>query len=149
MLVTLVGFAFLFGILISRMGLPPMVGFLVAGFAYNFAGLEAPTGLQLVADLGVTLLLFSIGLKLKLKDLATSEVWVPQSCISLYQPSSSRWPYLRARRYSKFPSSTSRPSRLLPSRLRCLFRALSMPSKCLRTRVICRHFMERSQSVFW
>ena len=75
MLVTLVGFAFLFGILISRMGLPPMVGFLVAGFAYNFAGLEAPTGLQLVADLGVTLLLFSIGLKLKLKDLATSEVW--------------------------------------------------------------------------
>ena len=74
-MVTLVGFAFLFGILISRMGLPPMVGFLVAGFAYNFAGLEAPTSLQLVADLGVTLLLFSIGLKLKLKDLATSEVW--------------------------------------------------------------------------
>ena len=45
-----------------------MVGFLVAGFAYNFAGLDVPKGLQTIADLGVTLLLFSIGLKLKLKE---------------------------------------------------------------------------------
>ena len=52
-----------------------MVGFLVAGFAYNIAGLEVPTGLQTIADLGVTLLLFSIGFKLKLKDLSTIEVW--------------------------------------------------------------------------
>jgi len=75
MLVTLVAFAFFFGIALSRVGLPPMVGFLVAGFAYNFAGFEPPTGLQAIADLGVTLLLFSIGLKLKLKDLSTPEVW--------------------------------------------------------------------------
>ena len=46
MIVTLVSFAFFFGILISRVGLPPMVGFLAAGFAYNFAGLETPEGLQ-------------------------------------------------------------------------------------------------------
>lgn len=75
MTVTLVSFAFFFGILISRIGLPPMVGFLLAGFAYNFAGLEAPAELKTIADLGVTLLLFSIGLKLKVKDLATAEVW--------------------------------------------------------------------------
>lgn len=75
MTITLVSFAFFFGLLISRIGLPPMVGFLVAGFAYNYAGLEAPNGLQAIADLGVSLLLFSIGLKLKLKDLATVEVW--------------------------------------------------------------------------
>ena len=75
MLVTWVGFAFFFGILISRLGLPPMVGFLMAGFAYNLAGLETPPGLQLVADLGVTLLLFSIGLKLDLKGLAKREIW--------------------------------------------------------------------------
>ena len=75
MVVTLITFAFFFGVLISYIGLPPMVGFLVAGFAYNFAGLEAPSGLQTIADLGVTLLLFSIGLKLNLKDLATTEVW--------------------------------------------------------------------------
>ena len=64
MIITLVSFAWFFGLLISRVGLPPMVGFLVAGFAYNFAGLEAPEGLQTISDLGVTLLLFSIGLKL-------------------------------------------------------------------------------------
>lgn len=75
MLVTLIGFAFFFGVAISRFGLPPMVGFLVAGFAYNFAGLDAPNGLQLVADLGVTLLLFSIGLKLDLRGLAKAEIW--------------------------------------------------------------------------
>ncbi len=75
MLVTLVGFAFFFGILISRFGLPPMIGFLLAGFAYNLAGLDEPAGLQLIADLGVTLLLFTIGLKLNLKDLATAEIW--------------------------------------------------------------------------
>jgi len=75
MLITLVGFAFFFGVLLSRIGLPPMVGFLVAGFAYNMAGFEAPEGLQLVADLGVTLLLFSIGLKLDLRGLAKAEIW--------------------------------------------------------------------------
>ena len=75
MSITLVTFAFFFGLLISRIGLPPMVGFLAAGFVYNMAGFEIPDGLQLIANLGVTLLLFSIGLKLKLKDLATAEVW--------------------------------------------------------------------------
>ena len=75
MAVTLISFAFFFGIAMSRVGLPPMVGFLVAGFAYNFMGFQAPDSLQAVADLGVTLLLFSIGLKLKIEDLATAEVW--------------------------------------------------------------------------
>ena len=56
MTVTLVSFAFFFGMLISRIGLPPMVGFLVAGFAYNFAGFETPDSLQTIADLGVCLL---------------------------------------------------------------------------------------------
>ena len=75
MAVTLISFAFFFGIALSRVSLPPMVGFLVAGFAYNFMGFQAPDSLQAVADLGVTLLLFSIGLKLKIEDLATAEVW--------------------------------------------------------------------------
>ena len=75
MLVTLVGFAFLFGLVLSRIGLPPMVGFLLAGFAYNMAGFSPPSGLKLVADLGITLLLFTIGLKLDLKTLGRSEIW--------------------------------------------------------------------------
>lgn len=75
MLVTLVGFAFAFGLALSRMGLPPMVGFLVAGFAYNLSGFERPPGLDLIADLGITLLLFTIGLKLDIKSLARTEIW--------------------------------------------------------------------------
>jgi len=76
MLVILVSFAFGFGLALTRVGLPPMVGFLVAGFIYNMAGLEKPGGLSLVADLGITLLLFSIGLKLDLRGLLKAEIWV-------------------------------------------------------------------------
>ena len=75
MLVTLVGLAFLFGVLLKRVGLPPMVGFLLAGFVFNLSGFEAPDGLSMISQLGVTLLLFSIGLKLDFKSLANNEIW--------------------------------------------------------------------------
>ncbi len=75
MLVILISFAFAFGLLLSRLGLPPMVGFLLAGFAYHMVGLEQPAGLELVAQMGVTLLLFSIGLKLDVRGLAKAEIW--------------------------------------------------------------------------
>ncbi len=75
MLVTLVGLAFLFGLILKRVGLPPMVGFLLAGFVFNLSGFEAPDGLNMISQLGVTLLLFSIGLKLDFKSLANNEIW--------------------------------------------------------------------------
>jgi predicted Kef-type K+ transport protein len=75
MLVILISFAYAFGLVLSRIGLPPMVGFLVAGFVYNIAGLSPPSGLDLVADLGITLLLFSIGLKLDVRGLLKAEIW--------------------------------------------------------------------------
>jgi predicted Kef-type K+ transport protein len=75
MLVILVSFAFGFGLALARLGLPPMVGFLVAGFAFKMAGLAKPLGLDLVADLGITLLLFSIGLKLNVRSLLKAEIW--------------------------------------------------------------------------
>jgi len=67
--------AFLCGLAIRMMGLPPMVGFLVAGFMLNALGAEGGNFLNAMVDLGITLLLFSIGLKLKLKSLAKPEVW--------------------------------------------------------------------------
>lgn len=67
--------AFIFGAAASRIGLPPMVGYLVAGFALNSFGVEGGEPLSAIADLGVTLLLFTVGLKLKLKTLAQPEVW--------------------------------------------------------------------------
>jgi len=67
--------AFGCGLLVSLTGLPPLVGFLLAGFALNFLGAEGGAFLREMADLGVTLLLFSIGLKLRLRQLAGPEVW--------------------------------------------------------------------------
>lgn len=56
--------------------LPPLVGFLAAGFALNAFGVDEPAGLDLVSDLGVALLLFGIGLKLDLRTLLRREVWL-------------------------------------------------------------------------
>ena len=67
--------AFLFGFVVRQIGLPPLVGFLMAGFALNAAGIEGSPLLENVADMGVTLLLFSIGLKLRIKSLLKPEIW--------------------------------------------------------------------------
>lgn len=56
--------------------LPPLVGFLVAGFVLHGAGFAEPVYLETVAELGVTLLLFGIGLKLDLRSLLRKEVWL-------------------------------------------------------------------------
>ena len=70
-----IAIAFLCGLAIKTVGLPPMVGFLMAGFMLNALGAEGGEFLNAAADLGITLLLFSIGLKLKLQSLAKVEVW--------------------------------------------------------------------------
>ena len=74
-----IGIAFTFGMIINLTGLPPMVGFLLAGFALNFIGFESTDALVTLANLGVTLLLFSIGLKLDIRTLFKSEVWAGAS----------------------------------------------------------------------
>ncbi|WP_354624385.1 cation:proton antiporter [Psychromonas sp. MME2] len=70
-----IGTAFTFGMIINFIGLPPMIGFLLAGFALNLWGFESSEGLIAIANLGVTLLLFTIGLKLDLRTLFKAEVW--------------------------------------------------------------------------
>ena len=60
----LIAVAFVLGFAARHVGLPPLVGFLVAGFALGGAGLEGGPMLSQIADLGVILLLFSIGPKL-------------------------------------------------------------------------------------
>jgi predicted Kef-type K+ transport protein len=67
--------AFVFGLLARLVGLPPLMGFLTAGFALGALGMQNTPMLQEIADLGVTLLLFTIGLKLHVKDLAAPVVW--------------------------------------------------------------------------
>jgi predicted Kef-type K+ transport protein len=67
--------ALILGVLAWRAGLPPLVGFLAAGFALSAFGLESPPALDAVAHAGVLLLLFAVGLKLRLKTLIRHEVW--------------------------------------------------------------------------
>ncbi|OED42301.1 hypothetical protein AB833_06505 [Chromatiales bacterium (ex Bugula neritina AB1)] len=68
-------FAFFAGLLFRRIGYPPLLGYLLAGFLGY--GLELGSGEQLkvIADIGITLLLFTIGLKLNPKDLSPRYVW--------------------------------------------------------------------------
>lgn len=69
--------AFIFGFAALQLKLPPLIGFLAAGFALNLAGYKNTELLTTMADLGVTLLLFSIGLKLKINTLMKKQVWAP------------------------------------------------------------------------
>jgi predicted Kef-type K+ transport protein len=69
------------GLFMSRIGTPPLIGYLIAGFVLYALGFEREhlEILDVIADLGVYLLLFVIGLKLNLKSLISKEVWVSSS----------------------------------------------------------------------
>jgi len=73
--VTWIFFALIFGLLVTFVSLPPMVGYLIAGFVLSAIGMQSGETLNSVADIGVTILLFSIGLKLNIKDLLRAEIW--------------------------------------------------------------------------
>ena len=67
--------AFALGFLARQINLPPMVGSVAAGFALGAVGVPTDPAIQPIADFGVTLLLFVIGLKLQLRTLARPEIW--------------------------------------------------------------------------
>lgn len=67
-------FAFSLALFMRLIGLPPLVGYLAAGFALSFKGYESSHLLEEVSHAGVLLLLFGVGLKLRLKSLLRAEV---------------------------------------------------------------------------
>lgn len=69
------GPAFIAGIAAVRIGLPPMVGYLLCGFILNLLGVFDHEFLTMIGDLGVTLLLFTIGLKLDSRLLFRPVIW--------------------------------------------------------------------------
>jgi len=75
----LIAIAFVLGLVAQQFRLPPMVGFLIAGFILRAFGQEGGEGLTTIADMGVTLLLFSIGLKLRVRALGRPEIWAGTS----------------------------------------------------------------------
>jgi len=68
-------FAYLCGLGAKIVALPPLIGFLTAGFLLNYLGFEPTANLDALANLGITLMLFTIGLKLNVRDLLKPEVW--------------------------------------------------------------------------
>jgi len=66
--------AFILGMCARMLGLAPMLGFLAAGFALNLLGVEPSKSLERIADFGVLLMLFTIGLKLKPDHLAKAPI---------------------------------------------------------------------------
>jgi predicted Kef-type K+ transport protein len=75
-----ISFAFLCGFIARLVKLPPLIGFLAAGFILNgFEVRQGTEALAELADLGVTLLLFTIGLKIDVKSLLRREIWLGTS----------------------------------------------------------------------
>ena len=70
-----ISIAFILGLLSRSAGLPPLVGFLATGFLLNAYGISSGDTLEGLSDLGITLLLFTVGLKLNLGTLARPQVW--------------------------------------------------------------------------
>ncbi len=66
--------AFFLGLIARHAGLPPLVGYLAAGFGLSAYGVEDDPLLEHVAHAGVLLLLFSVGLKLRISSLIRAEV---------------------------------------------------------------------------
>lgn len=68
--------AFIFGFACKIVNMPPLIGYLIAGFVLNALGYSIDENLTTVAELGITIMLFTIGLKLNIKDLGKTEIWL-------------------------------------------------------------------------
>ena len=71
--------AFVCGFLVTRIGLPPLVGYLLAGFGLHGLGVTPDASLATLSDIGISLLLFTIGLKLNVRSLLKTEIWAGAS----------------------------------------------------------------------
>ncbi len=74
--------AFLSGLAMKNISLPPLIGFLATGFFLNYFGFTEGNLQEVIStlsDLGITLLLFTIGLKIKLSELFRKEILITTS----------------------------------------------------------------------
>ena len=69
-----IGFAFIFGLAVSRIKLPPLVGYLAAGLILAGFGYESGDMLKEISHLGVLFLLFTVGLHIRLKNILRFDI---------------------------------------------------------------------------
>lgn len=74
-----IGVAFILGLAARQAGLPPLLGYLLAGFVLFLFGVKGSDTLGHFSEIGVTLLLFTIGLKLNIHMLLRPQVWAVAS----------------------------------------------------------------------
>jgi len=74
-----IGIAFLLGLAVRLVGLPPLIGYLITGFILFAFGGQMTETLHEFSEMGVTLLLFTIGLKLQLRNLLMPQIWAVAS----------------------------------------------------------------------
>ncbi len=67
--------ALLCGMASRAIGFPALIGYLTAGFVLHEFNMDSGPLLETLAELGITLLLFTIGLKLEPKKLLETKVW--------------------------------------------------------------------------
>ncbi|MCK0118710.1 transporter (CPA2 family) [Isoptericola sp. CG 20/1183] len=70
------GAAFVGGLVARLVKLPPLVGFLAVGFTLGATGAPELPGIATIAEIGVSLLLFTIGLKLDVRSFTRPEIWL-------------------------------------------------------------------------
>lgn len=68
------GSAYLAGLLATRLWLPPLAGYLAVGYLLNLIGYRSEPALVHFSEIGILLLLFTVGLKIKLRSLLKFEV---------------------------------------------------------------------------
>lgn len=87
--------AFVFGMAAKRMGIAPLVGFLLAGIVIGpfTPGFVADSGLaQELADVGVILLMFGVGLHISIKDLwGVRKIAVPGAVVQILSATILGW----------------------------------------------------------
>lgn len=66
--VLFIGVAFALGYLFFKVGLPPLLGYLVGGFLLSAAGYKSSHAMDHLAHIGVILMLFSLGMKTRLRN---------------------------------------------------------------------------------
>ena len=73
--VSWIALAFGLGLVAQQVGLPPLVGYLAAGCVLGAQGVNGGALIDKLSDLGITLLLFTVGLKIHLRTLTRPQVW--------------------------------------------------------------------------